>query len=122
MDFTIEFYETQAGRCPVREFLDELKNSDPGDFAVVVAGLAKLRNSQYHREPLSKALGDGLFELVMWASSIPACCGFSCRVAGSWRCMASATKARPFRPATWRRRGNVWAIGGKERHDEEDQF
>lgn len=63
MDFTIEFYETQAGRCPVREFLDELKDSDPGDFAVVVAGLAKLRNSQYHREPLSKALGDGLFEL-----------------------------------------------------------
>jgi phage-related protein len=44
-------------------FLDELKSSDPGDFAVVVAGLAKLRNSQYHREPLSKALGDGLFEL-----------------------------------------------------------
>ena len=63
MGFTIEFYETQAGRCPVREFLDELKSSDPGDFAVVVAGLAKLRNSQYHREPLSKALGDGLFEL-----------------------------------------------------------
>ena len=63
MDFTIEFYETQAGRCPVREFLDELKSSDPSDFAVVVAGLAKLRNSQYHREPLSKALDDGLFEL-----------------------------------------------------------
>ena len=29
----------------------------------VLAGLAKLRNRQYHREPLSKALGDGLFEL-----------------------------------------------------------
>src|SRR3989449_4001414 len=63
MDFTIEFYETQAGRCPVREFLDELKSSDPSDFAIVVAGLAKLRNAQYHREPLSKALDDGLFEL-----------------------------------------------------------
>ena len=63
MDFTVEFYETQAGRCPVREFLDELKSSDSGDFAVVVAGLAKLRNSQYHREPLSTALDDGLFEL-----------------------------------------------------------
>jgi phage-related protein len=25
--------------------------------------LAKLRDSQYHREPLSKALGGGLFEL-----------------------------------------------------------
>jgi phage-related protein len=63
MDFAIEFYETQAGRCPVREFLDELKSSDPGDFAIVLAGLAKLRNSQYQREPLSKALGGGLFEL-----------------------------------------------------------
>jgi hypothetical protein len=40
-----------------------LKASDPDDFAAVIAGLAKLRNGQYHREPLSKALGDGLFEL-----------------------------------------------------------
>jgi phage-related protein len=63
MDFTVEFYETGAGKCPVREFLDELKVSDPDDFAAVVAGLAKLRHRQYHREPLSKALGDGLFEL-----------------------------------------------------------
>jgi phage-related protein len=63
MDFTVEFYETEAGKCPVREFLDELKASDPDDFAAVVAGLAKLRSRQYHREPLSRALGDGLFEL-----------------------------------------------------------
>jgi phage-related protein len=63
MDFTVEFHETTVGRCPVREFLDELKAGDPNDFAAVLAGLAKLRNRQYHREPLSKALGDGLFEL-----------------------------------------------------------
>jgi phage-related protein len=63
MDFIVEFYETEAGTCPVREFLDGLKASDPDDFAAVVAGLAKLRSRQYHREPLSKALGDGLFEL-----------------------------------------------------------
>ena len=63
MDFTVEFYETGAGACPAREFLDELKASDPKDFAAVVAGLAKLRNRYYHREPLSKALGGGLFEL-----------------------------------------------------------
>lgn len=59
----------------MRGFLDELKASDPDDFAAVVAGLVKLRNRQYHREPLSKPLGDGLFELrhvgklntrVMW--------------------------------------------------------
>jgi phage-related protein len=63
MEFAVEFYETVNGHVPVREFLDELKQSDPGDHAAVLRGLAKLRNRQYHREPLSKALGDGLFEL-----------------------------------------------------------
>lgn len=63
MDFTVEFYETDNGVCPIRDFLDELKASDPDDFASVVAGLAKLKNRQYHREPLCKALGQGLFEL-----------------------------------------------------------
>ena len=62
MDFIVEFYETVTGTYPVREFLDDLKASDPDDFAAVVAGLAKLRNGQYHREPLSKAIGAGLFE------------------------------------------------------------
>jgi hypothetical protein len=41
MDFTVEFYETEAGESPLREFLDELNSSDPDDFAAVVAGLAK---------------------------------------------------------------------------------
>jgi phage-related protein len=63
MEFTVEFYVNAGGRSPVREFLDELRQSDPDDFAAVLAGLAKLRNRQYHREPLSKALGGGLFEL-----------------------------------------------------------
>lgn len=63
MEFTVEFYETEGGKCPMREFLDELKGSDPDDFAAVLSGLAKLRNRQNHREPLSKALGSGLFEL-----------------------------------------------------------
>jgi len=63
MDFTVEFYETAMGKCPVREFLEKLKTSNPNDFAAVLAGLAKLRNRQYYREPFSKAVGDGLFEL-----------------------------------------------------------
>jgi phage-related protein len=63
MEFTVEFYETHAGRCPVREFLDELKETDPADFAAVMAGLARLRNRQYHRPPLSKPIRDDLFEL-----------------------------------------------------------
>ena len=63
MEFTIEFYETSSGRCPVREFLDDLKESDPYDFAAVMAGLTKLQNRHYHKPPLSKPIGDGLFEL-----------------------------------------------------------
>ncbi len=63
MEFSIEFYVSRSGTVPVQEFLEELKQSDPADHAAVLRGLAKLRNRQYHREPLSKALGDGLFEL-----------------------------------------------------------
>ena len=63
MEFSVEFYETQSGRCPVREFLDRLKKSDPDDFAIVMAGLAKLRNRQYHKPPLSRPIGEDLFEM-----------------------------------------------------------
>ena len=63
MEFQVEFYETLNGDSPVREFLLELKASDPDDFAAVAAGLAKLRDRRYHREPLTKALVNGLFEL-----------------------------------------------------------
>ena len=63
MEFTVEFYVSASGQSPVREFLLELKASDPGDFAAVAAGLEKLRHRQCHREPLNKALTDGLFEL-----------------------------------------------------------
>ena|SRR5579862_3845956 len=63
MEFDIVFYETVNGYAPVREFLLELKASDRDDFAAVAAGLEKLRHRQYHREPLTKAIGGGLFEL-----------------------------------------------------------
>jgi hypothetical protein len=63
MQFSIEFYETAAGQCPIRDFLDELKGSDPDDFAAVMVGLSKLRNRLYHRPPLSKSIGNDLFEL-----------------------------------------------------------
>ena len=63
MEFTVALYVSASGQSPVREFLLELKASDAGDFAAVAAGLEKLRHRQYHREPLTKALNDGLFEL-----------------------------------------------------------
>lgn len=63
MKFSVELYITETGSCPVREFLLAIKASDRDDFAAVAAGLEKLHNRQYHREPLTKALADGLFEL-----------------------------------------------------------
>ena len=63
MEFSVEFYTTAAGSCPVREFLLAIRDTDPDDFAAVAAGLEKLRYRQYHRQPLTKALDDGLFEL-----------------------------------------------------------
>jgi len=63
MEFRVEFYESAAGKSPVEEFLEGLGKTNPGDHAVVLAGLAKLRNRKNHRPPLSRPLGDGLFEL-----------------------------------------------------------
>ena len=47
----------------MREFLDDLKGDNPDDFAIIMAGLAKLRDRQYHKPPLSKPIGGDLFEL-----------------------------------------------------------
>jgi phage-related protein len=63
MEFDIQFYRTSSGRCPVLEFFNELETSEPDDFAAVLAGLARLRSREFHRPPLSKALGDDLFQL-----------------------------------------------------------
>ena len=63
MKFKIEFYENIEGRCPVQDFLEDLKHTAPIDFAVILAGLDKLKLREYHRPPLSKAIGDGLYEL-----------------------------------------------------------
>jgi hypothetical protein len=61
MDFTVEFHETEVGKCPVREFLDQLKASDPDDFATVIAGLPKLRNRQYPAPQTRDESGKGDF-------------------------------------------------------------
>jgi len=63
MDFSLEFYQMQQGRCPVREFLDDLKAVNPDDFVIIMAGLAKLQHRQNHHPPLSKPVDDKLFEL-----------------------------------------------------------
>jgi hypothetical protein len=117
MEFTVEFYETTNGRVPVQEFLDELKASDPGDFASVLAGLAKLRNRQYHREPLSKALNDGLFELRHVGKLNTRVLWFFMK---GRRIIAFATKARPSRRATSTPPANGCGTGANDLKNENE--
>ena len=77
MDFTVEFYEAEKGKCPVQDFLDELKTSDPNDFAAVLAGLAKLRNGNITESRSANRLAADFSNCATSESSTPACCGFS---------------------------------------------
>jgi hypothetical protein len=68
MEFTIEFYEGQSGRCPVREFLEELKEADPDDFAAVMAGLAKLKTGNITVLPFRSRSAMTFLNFVMLGS------------------------------------------------------
>ena len=63
MEFEIEFYEDANGNSPVREFLAELSRRQRPLYAVTLTGLELLRDSTNHGEPLTKPVGDGLFEV-----------------------------------------------------------
>ncbi len=63
MDFTIELYESLDGQPVVEEELNEVERSIPVLYDLLLAGLDKLRRREYHRPPLCKPLGDGLFEV-----------------------------------------------------------
>lgn len=63
MDFIVDYYESVTGNCPVKEFLHDLKNRDPDEHAGLMARLNRLSRRECHRPPLSKPIGDGLFEL-----------------------------------------------------------
>lgn len=59
--FEIEFYRTPRGICPVESFLDSLEGKLAAKAANELLLLAEKGNVL--REPHSKAMGDGLFEL-----------------------------------------------------------
>jgi len=122
MDFSVEFYESENGASPVRQFLDDLKASDPDDFAAVLAGLAKLRNRQYHREPLSKALGDGLFELRHVGKLNTRVLWFFVKNRRIVAVHGIRNKGWPFRPVISQLHGSGCTIGRRESHHEKDQL
>lgn len=59
--FQLEFYETEDGKQPVSDFLDSLN----GKMAAKLVGLMDVLEEKGTelREPYSKFLGDGIFEL-----------------------------------------------------------
>jgi phage-related protein len=59
--FTVEFYEKENGDIPVEEFLDGLNIR----MKTKLVGLIKILQEKGNllREPYSKPLGDGIFEL-----------------------------------------------------------
>ena len=67
--FEVEFYTLPDGRKPVKEFLDGL---EPKMRAKALYGLSVLEEyGNALREPYSKPIGDGLFELrIKFASDI----------------------------------------------------
>lgn len=59
--YEIEFYDTDDGRCPVQEFLDSL---NPKLLAKTLRTIDLLEiNGPQLREPYSKLLENGIFEL-----------------------------------------------------------
>ncbi len=61
MMFEIIFYDTEDGKCPVQDFLDSL---EPKLLAKTLRTIDLLEiNGHNLREPYSKYVGEGLFEL-----------------------------------------------------------
>jgi len=69
MDFKILYYRDGFGKSPIEEFLLELKRSNNPLAEQALKGLEKLKNRAYHKEPLSKHLEAGLWELRIRAGT-----------------------------------------------------
>ena len=69
MDFKIILYKNSSGESPVEEFLLDLVTKNKVLFNETSKGIEKLRHKVYHREPLSKYLEPGLWELRIKAGT-----------------------------------------------------
>lgn len=63
MEFDIIFYRDSSETNPIEEFLIALTKSNRQLVAKTREAIYKLRYRVYHREPLSKHLAQGLWEL-----------------------------------------------------------
>lgn len=63
MEFEVFFYKDEKGNSPIEKFLDELEKTNSLLYDQTLKGFEKLKNRAYHKEPLSKYLEPGLWEL-----------------------------------------------------------
>ena len=69
MEFEIRYYQDSFGNNPIHEFLLELLKSNRRLFAKVTKAIDKWKNRAYHKEPLSKYLESGLWEVRVKAGT-----------------------------------------------------
>lgn len=69
MEFQIVFFKDSNGKSPIEEFLDELERKNQSLFDQTLKSFEKLKNRVYHKEPLSKYLEPGLWELRVKSGS-----------------------------------------------------
>lgn len=67
MEFDIIFYKDAKGNDLIEGFLEELRRNNNPLWQQASKGIEKLRNRAYHKEPLSKYLETGLWELRIQA-------------------------------------------------------
>ncbi len=69
MEFQIEFFKDSRGKSPVEEFLTKLYTSNRKLLVKTRGAIEKLRYKAFHKEPLSKHLESGLWELRVKSGS-----------------------------------------------------
>lgn len=63
MDFEVSYYTDINGNKPVKDFLSEIFSKNQLFFEQCISAIERIKHRIYHKEPFSKALGDGLFEI-----------------------------------------------------------
>lgn len=63
MEFEVSYYTDLNGRKPVQDFLEEVFDKNYALWAECISSIEKIKHRIYHKEPLSKVLGQGLLEI-----------------------------------------------------------
>lgn len=63
MEFQIIFYKDVNAKEPVKEFLDKILKKNRSLWVQTIGGLEKIKHKNYQKEPLSKTLGNSLWEI-----------------------------------------------------------